>query len=123
MPAFEGTLTSQLLKAHVSGNHNLIPDCTQMLVPCLSMIDRLTKEILYRPMQIANMVFSKAQPTEKISNPLRVYLDKGSGPIWKPIKANILHSLSYVFATSPNLLDHNADHNVPGIAIISETEI
>lgn len=94
-----------------------------MLVSCLPVMDKFTGEVFYRLMQIANAIFSKMQPTEKASKPLRVCSDRSSRPIWKSIEANMLHNLPYVFAISSDLHNYDTDHNVPDIAIISKTEI
>ena len=74
-------------------------------------------------MQVANTFFFKTKLTKKASKPLRARPDRGSGPIRKPIGANMLHNLLYVPAISPNQSDHDANPNVPDIAIVSETEI
>ena len=123
MPALEETPTFWPLKAHVSRNRNSILNCTQMPVSCLLIVDRLTEEVLYRPMRVADAVFSKTQFMEKASKLLKTCPGRGSRPIWKPIKANVLHNFSYVSAISLDLHDHNADHNIPDITIVSKTKI
>lgn len=123
MIALKRTPTSRPLKAHVSGNCNPIPDCTQTPVSCFFIVDKLTREVFYCPMQVANTVLFKVQPTEKALKLLKARLSKSSGPIWKLIKINVFYNLLYVPAINPNLHDYNANHNIPDITIISKTEI
>ena len=90
---FEETPTFWPLKAHISGNCNPIPDCTQIPIPYFLVVDRLTRKVVYTLMQIANAFLSKTQSTKKALKPLRAHPGRGSGPIWKSIEANVLHNL------------------------------
>lgn len=94
-----------------------------MPIPYLPIVDRLTKEVFYRLMWVTNAVFSKMQPLEKALKLLRACLERGFGPIRRPIEVNVLYNLSYVPTISPNLHDQDANHNVADIAIVSKTEI
>ena len=75
------------------------------------------------PMRVANAFFSKMRPLEKMSKPSKAHSGKSSWPIWKPIRANMLHNLPYVPAISFNQSDHDADPNVLDITIVSKTKI
>ena len=123
MSAFEKTFTSWPLKTHISGNCNPILDRTQMLIFCLSVMNRTTREVVYTLMQIVNIFFSKMQPTEKAPKPIRIRLGRDSRSIWKPIRANMLHNFLYILAFSSNQHDYNTDPNIPNIAIVNKIEI